>query len=123
MSVLQVVGQERCKLISNESVNNIALQISRLKCFISNDTGFLHMAVTMNVPTVGLYISTNPRIWSLYNRINFFVLQNSFINKCPDQKTYCGNCFHYYDLCPAITQYGDSIQSQQVFKAIQKIVA
>ncbi|MBI2096391.1 MAG: glycosyltransferase family 9 protein, partial [Candidatus Taylorbacteria bacterium] len=118
--VIQEVGQKRCKLITDESVRNIALQIGELKYFVSNDTGFLHMAVAMGVPTVGLYVSTNSEIWSPYDKTNFFALQNSFITKCPDPKPHCGNCFHYYDVCPAITKYGDDIDPEEVYKIISR---
>ncbi len=118
--VIQKVGQKMCKLITNESVRNIALQIGELKCFVSNDTGFLHMAVAMGIPTIGLYISTNSEIWSPYNKTNFFALQNSFITKCPNPKPHCGNCFHYYDACPAITKYGDDIGPNEIYKIISR---
>jgi len=118
--VIQNIGQKRCKLITNESIGNIALQIGELKCFVSNDIGFLHMAAAIGVPTIGLYVSTNSEIWSPYDKTNFFALQNSFMTKCLDQKPYCGNCFHYYDVCPAITKYGDDIDPNEVYKIISR---
>ena len=120
MLILQSIGQERCKLINSESIENIALQIGRLRGFISNDTGFLHMAVAANVPTIGLYISTSSEIWSPYDKANFFPLQNSFTDKCPDPKPHCGTCFHYYDICPAIAKYGDDISPGKVYKIISR---
>ncbi|MFH1705040.1 MAG: glycosyltransferase family 9 protein [Patescibacteria group bacterium] len=118
--VIQHVGQKKCRLITNESVGNIALQIGELKCFVSNDTGFLHIAVAIGVPTTGLYVSTNSEIWSPYDKTNFFALQNSFITKCLDSKPHCGNCFHYYDICPAIARYGDDIDVDEVYKIISR---
>jgi len=118
--IIQDIGPKRCKLITNESIRNIALQIGELNYFISNDTGFLHMAVAIGVPTVGLYTSTNAEIWSPYNKTNFFTLQNSFIAKCPDWKPHCGNCFHYYDVCPAIAKYGDDINPDEVYEIISR---
>ena len=72
MLVSRSVGQKRCKLINNESIKNLTLRIDGLKCFISNDTGFLHIAAAVNTPTVGLYISTNSEIWSPYDKTNIF---------------------------------------------------
>ena len=122
MLILQSIGQERCKLISGESIKNIALRIGELRGFISNDTGFLHMAAAANIPTIGLYISTSSEIWSPYDKANFFPLQNSFINKCPDSKPHCGNCFHYYDVCPAIAKYGDDINPDRVYEVITMLI-
>jgi len=72
--VIQEIGQKRCKLITDKSIRNITLQIGGLKCFVSNDTGFLYIAATIGVPTIGLYVSTNSEIWSPYDKTNFFVL-------------------------------------------------
>ena len=118
--VLQTVGQEKCELITNKSVRDIALLIGGLKCFISNDTGLLHVATAIGVPTVGLYVSTNAEIWSPYDKTNFNALQNSFTTKCPDLKLHCGNCFHYYDSCPAIAKYGNDINPDEVYKIISQ---
>lgn len=119
--VLEVIGKERYKIIHGQSLKNVALQISKLCCFVSNDTGLLHLATATNIPTIGLYVSTNSEIWSPYDKTNFVAYQNSFMSKCPDPKPHCGNCFHYYDICPAIAQYGDDIDPDNVYKIISRL--
>ena len=69
-----------------------------------------------------MYISTDPNIWAPYNKTNFLYCNNVFMEKCHARKIYCGNCFHYYDPCPAITQYGDSISPKQVFELVKEMV-
>lgn len=120
--ILELVDKEKCKIIHGQSLQNVALQIGELLCFVSNDTGLLHIATAINIPTIGLYISTNSEIWSPYDKTNFVPCQSSFINKCPDQKPHCGNCFHYYDACPAIVQYGDNINPSDVYKIVSHFV-
>lgn len=120
--ILEVVDKEKCEIIHRQSLQSVALQIAELFCFVSNDTGLLHLAAAMNVPTIGLYVSTNSEIWSPYDKTNFVSCQNSFINKCPDPKPHCGNCFHYYDACPAITRYGDDINPSDVYKIVSRCV-
>ncbi len=120
--VLEIIGTEKCKIIQGQSLQNVATQIGKLLCFVSNDTGLLHIAAAMNVPTIGLYLSTDAEIWSPYEKTNFFSCQNSFIKKCPDPKLYSGNCFHYYDVCPAIAQYGDDITSKNINEIISHII-
>lgn len=116
--VWEAIRKEKCKIVYGQSLKNVALQISKLRCFVSNDTGLLHLATAMNTPTIGLYVSTNSEIWSPYDKTNFVACQNSFMSKCPDPKPHCGNCFHYYDTCPAIAQYGDDINPDNVHKII-----
>lgn len=120
--VWEAIRKEKCKMVYGQSLKNIALQISKLRCFVSNDTGLLHLATAMNTPTIGLYVSTNSEIWSPYDKTNFVACQNSFMSKCPDPKPYCGNCFHYYDICPAIAQYGDDINPDNVYKIISHLI-
>lgn len=119
--VCEAIGKERCKIAHGQSLQNVATQMSELLCFVSNDTGLLHLAAAINIPTIGLYVSTNSEIWSPYDKTNFSALQNSFISKCPDPKSYCGNCFHYYDICPAIAQYGDDINPDNIYKIISHL--
>jgi len=118
--VQTVIGKTKCEIMRRQSFKNISLRISEVCCFVSNDTGLLHLATAMNIPTIGLYISTNSKIWSPYDKINFSTCQNSFMNRCPDPKPHCGNCFHYYDICPAIAQYGDDIDPDKVYKIISR---
>jgi ADP-heptose:LPS heptosyltransferase len=122
MAVLRNINKKKCKVIYGKSIQNLALEISKLLCFISNDTGLLHIAAAMDVPTIGLYISTNSEIWSPYDKTNFIACQNSFIKKCPNFKYYCGNCLHYYDVCPAIMQYGDDINPNAIYKIICHLI-
>jgi len=120
--ILEVIGKDKGKIIHEKSIQDVALQIGKQICFVSNDTGLLHLAVAINIPTIGLYISTNSEIWSPYDKTNFVSCQNSLIKKCPDPKPHCGNCFHYYDACPAIAQYGDDINPTDVYEIVSRYV-
>lgn len=122
MRILGAVGKEKCKIIHGQSLQSVVLQIGELLCFVSNDTGLLHIATAINIPTIGLYVSTNSEIWSPYDKTNFVPCQSSFINNCPNQKLHCGNCFHYYDACPAIVQYGDDINPSDVYEIVSHSV-
>lgn len=51
-----------------KSIRRTMLQISGSKLVVSCDTGPLHMAVALNVPTVGLYGYSNPRRCGPYRK-------------------------------------------------------
>jgi ADP-heptose:LPS heptosyltransferase len=114
--IRHALGENRCELVRHESLREVAVRIGKLSCFISNDTGLLHMSVAINIPSIGVYTSTNPDIWSPYVNDNFYACRNSFMEKCPAPKIYCGNCFHYYDVCPAVAKYGDDITPNKVYE-------
>ena len=122
IEVQKNIGLSRCELINHQELSHIAIMLGKLKCFISNDTGLLHICSATGTPTIGLYTSTDPDVWAPYNKTNFLYRTNIFMEKCPARKIYCGNCFHYYDSCPAIAQYGDSISPKQVFELVKKMV-
>ncbi len=122
IEVQKVIGSNRCELINHQELSHIAIMLGKLKCFISNDTGLLHICSAAGIPTIGLYTNTDPNIWAPYNKTNFLYCVNIFMKKCPARKIYCGNCFHYYDPCPAITQYGDSISPKQVFELVKEMI-
>ena len=122
IEVQKVIGLSRCEMINHQELSRIAIMLGKLKCFISNDTGLLHICSATGTPTIGLYTNTDPDIWAPYNKTNFLYCTNIFMEKCPARKIYCGNCFHYYDPCPAIAQYGDSISPKQVCKLVMEMV-
>ena len=122
IEVQKNIGLSRCELINHQELSHIAIMLGKLKCFISNDTGLLHICSAAGTPTIGLYTSTDPNIWAPYNKTSFLYCANTFMEKCPARKIYCGNCFHYYDPCPAITQYGGNISPKQVFELVKEMI-
>jgi ADP-heptose:LPS heptosyltransferase len=122
LAVQKHLGFSKCELAGHHELKDITVILGKLKCFISNDTGLLHISSATGTHTIGLYTSTDPNIWSPYCKTNFLSCVNIFMEKCPARKIYCGNCFHYYDPCPAITQYSDSIDPKQVLDLIRKIM-
>lgn len=120
--VQKTIGSDKVELTYHKELRDVTLMLSKLEVFVSNDTGLLHISSATGTPTVGLYTNTDPGIWAPDNKKNFLSCTNIFMEKCPARKVYCGNCFHYYDPCPAITKYGDSISSIQVFGQVKKII-
>ncbi|KKR59400.1 MAG: hypothetical protein UT97_C0015G0017 [Parcubacteria group bacterium GW2011_GWC2_40_31] len=107
IEVQKSIGSSRCEMINHQELSRIAIMLGKLKS---------------GTPTIGLYTSTDHNIWAPYNKTNFLYCTNIFMEKCPARKIHCGNCFHYYDPCPAITQYGDNINPEKVFELVKKLL-
>lgn len=122
-NIVRELEERRCELIHDLSLREVTKCMGGLRCLVSNDTGFLHISCAIGIPSVGLYTSTNPTIWSPYDKTNFTAYANSFMRSCRDRKIHCGNCFHYYDSCPAIEEYGDDIDPDKIFETVQSIVS
>lgn len=117
--VLKELNSKQCELIIHRSIEEISEILGELQCFISNDTGLLHIAVAIGTPTVGIYTNTNPDVWGHCDKKNFIALQNQNMNRCDALKLHSGNCFHYYDICPAIEKYPDTVEIYSVLNAYQ----
>ena len=116
------IGNKKCKIVFNSSLSDVGKYLGKLKLFISNDTGLLHMACAAKTPTIGLYTATDPKIWSPYTKTKFIAYANKFMKKCPLNRVHAGNCSHYYNSCPIIAKYGDGISQNKVFDSIKKII-
>jgi ADP-heptose:LPS heptosyltransferase len=46
------------------SLRQVAGLMSRLTLYLGNDTGTLHLAAALGVPTIGLYGPTDPAVWA-----------------------------------------------------------
>ena len=116
-SIKKVVSE--CKIVKNKDLKTVSMLIGSLRCFVSNDTGLLHIASAIGIPVIGLYTNTDSNVWSPYRVLHFVAYKNSLMDFCPDRKIRCGNCFHYYDVCPAIEKYGDDIDPVSVFSLVK----
>ena len=54
----------RVARVSGISLRALAGFMSLLSCYVGNDTGTLHLAAALGLPTLGLYGPTDPAIWA-----------------------------------------------------------
>ncbi|MBN1898384.1 MAG: glycosyltransferase family 9 protein [Spirochaetes bacterium] len=100
----------------NLSLTNLMALLSRLKVFISNSTGPLHMASALRVPAIGFYSPVfvhSPRRWGPYWGYNLVIRPE--VN-CPEkwrcrlEKCKYYDCFHSIDFKPVIKFVGDHLK-------------
>ncbi|MGH2612631.1 MAG: glycosyltransferase family 9 protein, partial [Rhabdochlamydiaceae bacterium] len=60
-----------------EPLKVMAAVLEKLTLFITNDTGPLHLALSMNTPTIALFVPTNPAICGPYHNASAKVIQAS----------------------------------------------
>jgi heptosyltransferase-2 len=66
------------------SVGQSALLMRHCACFISNDTGPMHIAAAMGTPTIGLFGPNTPTLWKPYGKNNAAIYH----------KIWCSPCIH-----------------------------
>lgn len=85
----------RCILIRDQSLTEIAAYISCCDVFLGNDSGLMHLSVALNVPTIGILGPTNPRNTGPFGKNGHLVSMNlecmpcynsGYSMKCPDKK-------------------------------------
>lgn len=109
----------RCELVTGLTIGELSVHLSRLALLISNDTASVHIAAALNLPTIGLYFSTDARIWGGLSE-RFTAVQSQSGLNCPDFKHDTGNCICYYGSCSR--PYKDEVTAQRVFGAVEKFL-
>ena len=52
----------RARIVSSSSIRFLGAIMEQMDLVLSNDTGPFHLACALNRPTIGLYVSTDPRL-------------------------------------------------------------
>lgn len=98
-------------LAPDTSLHQLAALISTSDLFVSGDTGPLHMAVALSVPTIGLYGSTKPGDSGPYRQM---ALQNAYESGSRRHRRKADNTamrqIHVSDVCGAIDRLHQNIQ-------------
>jgi ADP-heptose:LPS heptosyltransferase len=110
---------ECCLLFENHSLDSLCAHLSGLDLLISNDTFCVHMSASLDVPTLGLYFSTDSSIWGGFSD-KFSAVQSQFGLECKDFKKDAGNCNFYYSGCPAPCK--SEVTPHKVFKAAENYI-
>ena len=103
---------DRCmNLAGRTSVREVMALIARCHVFLTNDSGLMHIAGALNVPTVAIFGSTNPATTSPPGRMNVIIRKP--VDCSPCLKTVCPKDFRCMNL----------IGVEEVTAVINRIVA
>lgn len=111
--------QNVCLFPKNTLNENIKI-LKSAKLLISHDTYSIHLSSLLSIPTVGIYISTDPVIWGSYNNPHFTYISSAI--KCKNEKNGCGNCIHFHTSCPDIEKMRNSIDENLVVSTIKNAI-
>lgn len=117
---LRALGPTRCRLVKDQTLEGLCMHLSGLDLLVSNDTSCVHMAAALDLPTVGLYFSTDSAIWGGLNE-RFTGVQSQFGLACPGFKPDAGNCNFYYGGCPGPCK--DEVTAEMVYRQVEQRLA
>jgi len=89
-AIALTIHEEACckpYIASEKPVRNTLLQLACAQVVVGPDTGPLHMAVALNIPTVGLYGYSNPRRCGPYRFRNLLVDKYNDSGEIPEAIT------------------------------------
>ena len=70
------------------SIKEAMALISRLKLFIANDGGLMHIAASFNIPTIGIFGSDTPIRYAPFNNESFSFYSSSRCSPCNKPQDY-----------------------------------
>ena len=85
--IANTVGEGCINIAGSTTIGQLAAIIAKLELFISNDTGPLHIAHSLGVPTIGIFRPGEYPIWGSYSE------KNKFIAIYRD--VWCAPCYRY----------------------------
>jgi heptosyltransferase-2 len=95
-------------LTGKTSLREAMALMSRCRLFISNDSGLMHVAAALGVPTVAIFGSTNPATTSPPGRNHVVIYRN--VDCSPCLKTDCPTDFRCMDLIGADDVYEAAVK-------------
>ena len=66
--VLEALGPSAINFVGNSDISVTAALIERCKFFIGNDSGLMHVAAALNVPTIGLFGPSPPKHYAPWGK-------------------------------------------------------
>jgi ADP-heptose:LPS heptosyltransferase len=119
-AVVGEIRDTRCTFVGKLNLIETIEKMGELHCFVSNDTGLLHICGALGLPAVGLYTSTDPDIWKPNTFAHFISVTHPSIGTCEIWKPYAGTCGHFYETCNA-TNSG-KIDDHAIIESVECII-
>lgn len=103
-------------LVKDTTVRQTAALMGRCNLFVTNDSGLMHIAAALNLPTVAIFGPTNP-VWVHPWETRYEIIREDLP---------CSPCF-FYSVKPLACRYGDfhcihSIEVEDVLEGIERIM-
>ncbi len=103
-------------MVKGTTIKQTAALMKRCDLFVTNDSGLMHIAAAVGLPTVAIFGPTNPG-WVHPWKTKYEIIRRDFS---------CSPCF-FYSARPLSCQYGDfrcieSISVEEVLEGIEKLM-
>jgi ADP-heptose:LPS heptosyltransferase len=109
--IIDESGKECINLAGQTELGELGAVLKRLRLFISNDTGPLHIAYALKVPTIGIFRPGEYPIWGSYQGLDRFTTLY--------RQVWCAPCYRYTcrdHICM------DLIEVEDVFREVKRFL-
>ena len=87
---------------------------------ISIDSGLVHLADSMGINSLGLYITTSPKMWGGITD-KFHYVESKHMSTCKNFYPYFGMCMNNKIKCEEVSDEKDDISVSDVLKKVEQI--
>ena len=92
------------QLAPNTSLQELAAVIEQGTCFVSSDTGPLHMAVAVGTPSIGLYGTTRPADCGPYGAPHIGLQKKFFVGSRTERRTTDNACMKLIEVADVLPE-------------------
>jgi ADP-heptose:LPS heptosyltransferase len=121
-SIAESLPGDRVKTVTGVSIMKFGAVIERMNIFMTNDTGPMHVAAAVGVPTVALFGQTNLYRYHPYMDDSMYITIKKECSICP-----CSSFEHPMEECRKHDcddkQCMDSITMDEVIEAAEKLLS
>ncbi len=109
----------RMSLCVTMSLDQLITVLSRSQAVVTNDTVTSHLAASLGIPTVALYLVTASKIWRPLSRAPFCAVQSQRAIECSEMKM-DGTCSRFYSECQV--PCGNDVTPERVYAALADVL-
>jgi ADP-heptose:LPS heptosyltransferase len=121
-TILNEKLSESAELVEPSDLNALFLQLSKVSTLVSVDTGLVHIATSIKIPVVGIYVSTSASVWG-GERQYMHHINSPHLKECHLYNPKIGICQNKRKLCPLVLKNGSQIEVNTVLDtALESVI-
>ncbi len=117
---LSQIVKGKINLLVDSNLLDLISTLQKAKLLISVDSGLIHLADAVGVESIGIYLTTSPRMWGGVTE-KFHFVQSLHMRNCKKFYKQFGMCMNGKKKCEEIEGESDDIDIHEIFNIVNNI--